>query len=337
MDLRQLAALVAVGDHGTFSAAAEALHTVQSNVSTHVARLERELGATLVDRSTGRLTEEGEAVVERARRIQLELAAVIADVASLGSDVRGAVRLGVLGTTGRWLVPRVVDRVTARHPAVDLLVAEGTSSNILPRLVAGTIDLALLTLPVLSTDITAESLFDEDLLLVVPEEHPLATAQQLAVADLADTDLLLPAPGTVFRAELDADAAHAGITFRAKAELDGVRLLASLAFEGFAPAIVPASSLPRWLSGPFRAMPVEGLTRRRIGLASRARGLPAAPVKAVAAVLREAVADEVQELTGIHLPLPDPRLTEDRHQPVGSATHRSAARSSSASSKKMSR
>lgn len=302
MDLRQLAALVAVGDHGSFSAAAEALHTVQSNVSAHVARLERELGATLVDRARGRLTEEGAAVVERARRIQHELDAVVADVTALSADVRGSVRLGVLGTTGRWIVPRLVDSLHERHPAIELTVSEGTSAGIQPRLLSGTIDLALLTLPVLSSDISTTRLFDEDLLLVAPADDPLARAERLSVANLAGTRLLLPAPGTVFRAELDADAARAGITLEARAELDGVRLLASLAFEGFAPAIVPASSLPRWLSGPFRALPVEGLTRRRIGLAVRARGLPTAPAKAVETILREVVADEVKEQTGVHLP-----------------------------------
>jgi DNA-binding transcriptional LysR family regulator len=95
MDLRQLAALVAVAEHGTFSAAADALHTVQSNVSTHVARLERELGATLVDRAAGRLTEEGELVVARSRRVQAELDALAADVASLRAEVAGTTRLGV--------------------------------------------------------------------------------------------------------------------------------------------------------------------------------------------------------------------------------------------------
>ena len=89
MDLRQLAALVAVADPGSFSAAARALHTVQSNVSTHVARLERELGVTLVDRTGGWLTEEGEAVVRRARRMQAELDALDADVASLRDEVTG--------------------------------------------------------------------------------------------------------------------------------------------------------------------------------------------------------------------------------------------------------
>ena len=69
MDVRQLSALLAVADHGSFTAAAAALSTVQSNVSAHVARLEKEIGAPLVDRGSGRLTAEGEVVVARGRRI----------------------------------------------------------------------------------------------------------------------------------------------------------------------------------------------------------------------------------------------------------------------------
>src|SRR4051812_21276180 len=105
MDLRQLAAITAVADHRSFSAAARALHTVQSNVSTHVARLERELGTSLVDRLTGTLTDAGELVVERSRRIQSELEALTSDVASTLGEISGGVRLGIIGTTGRWLTP----------------------------------------------------------------------------------------------------------------------------------------------------------------------------------------------------------------------------------------
>src|SRR3977135_836041 len=92
MDLRQLRALVAVADHGSFSAAARSLHTVQSNVSTHVARLERELGVTLVARAAGIITEEGLVVVERSRRIRAELDALSSDVASLRDEVHGMAR-----------------------------------------------------------------------------------------------------------------------------------------------------------------------------------------------------------------------------------------------------
>src|SRR3954467_8520687 len=105
MDLRQLAAVTAVADHRSFSAAARALHTVQSNISTHIAHLERELGAILVDRASGLLTEAGELVVERSRRIQAELDALTSDVASSLGEISGVVRLGIIGTTGRWLTP----------------------------------------------------------------------------------------------------------------------------------------------------------------------------------------------------------------------------------------
>src|SRR5215208_3676729 len=129
MDLRQLAALVAVADTGTFSAAADLLHTVQSNVSTHVARLERELGVTLVDRAGGRLTPEGELVVSRARRVQAELDALAADVASVGEEVRGDARLGAIGTTARWLAPLVLSRLHRLHPAVRTILVEGPTSS----------------------------------------------------------------------------------------------------------------------------------------------------------------------------------------------------------------
>src|SRR4051794_24152610 len=122
MDLRQLNALLAVAEHGSFSAAARALHTVQSNVSTHVARLERELDAVLIDRATGAVTAEGEIVVARARRIQGELDALAADVASLHDQVAGSVRVGVIGTTARWLVPRLIRAMATHHPKVRVVV-----------------------------------------------------------------------------------------------------------------------------------------------------------------------------------------------------------------------
>ena len=83
MDLRQLNHLIAVVEHQSFSAAARALHTVQSNVSTHVAKLEKELGAVLVDRHTMQPTSEGKAVLERARRIRTELQAISDDIVSM--------------------------------------------------------------------------------------------------------------------------------------------------------------------------------------------------------------------------------------------------------------
>src|SRR5690606_18497263 len=222
MDLRQLSALVAVHDHGSFSAAARALHTVQSNVSTHVARLEKELGATLVDRATGRLTEEGHAVLDRSRRIQAEIEAIAADVASMGDVVSGTARIGVIGTVARWLVPRLVDAVHREHPLVQLTIVDATTSALMPLVLAGEIDFAIVNVPVAEPDVSIEPLFDEDRVLVAPASHPLAAFDRLTLVEVAEHDLLLAAPGTSSRDEIDDAARELGVELRAQVEVDGM-------------------------------------------------------------------------------------------------------------------
>ena len=81
MELRQLEVLVSIADNGSFSGAARALSTVQSNVSAHISRLEKELATILVERSTGRLTQDGQTVVEHARRVFNQIQDIAAAVA----------------------------------------------------------------------------------------------------------------------------------------------------------------------------------------------------------------------------------------------------------------
>lgn len=300
MDLRPLTVLIAIADHGSFSAAARALHTVQSNVSSHIARLERELQATLVDRATGSLTAEGVAVVERARRVQAELEAMAFDVASLRDEVSGSARLGVIGTTARWLIPPLVDRLRAKHPRIHLVVVDAPTTSLVPQLGSSVIDLAVVNLPVDDPEVTIEPLFDEDAVLVVPDTHPLAGRSKVTLTELADHELLLSAPGTAYRAQLDEDARTAGVTLRPLAEVDGMRLLASLAFQGFGAAILPASAAPGWVGGDWTRMPVTGARGRDVGLATRRRGLLSAPARAVREVLVEVVGIEGSRQPGIH-------------------------------------
>src|SRR5215471_6983581 len=190
MDLRQLAALVAIADHGSFSAAAKALFTVQSNVSAHIARLEQEVGATLVDRSRGRLTEEGELVAARARAVQQELDAIYADLASRGKEVAGESRIGVISTTARWLVPQVLTALRAAHPLVRAIVVESPTTTLLPQLAAGQLDAAVVNLPIDEPEVVVEPIFEEEMLLLVTSTHPLAERSEVALAELAEHRLL---------------------------------------------------------------------------------------------------------------------------------------------------
>ena len=298
MDLRQLAALTAVADAGSFSAAARRLHTVQSNVSTHVARLEHELGTTLVDRSTGALTDEGEVVVARARRIHHEIEALQADVASMLHEVSGSVRLGCIGTVSRWLVPRLLDLMDERHPRVHLVVVDATTTSLVPQVVGETLDLAVINLPLPSGELATEPLFDEDRIVLAPHGHPLAAHDRVSLAALADHALLVEPRGTAFRDELDVEAARIGLEMDVRAEIDGIRLLTSLAFEGFGPAMVTATAAPPWIEMRCRRVAVDGLTPRSVGLATPRRGRLSAPARAVRAAIRDLVLATEHE--GVH-------------------------------------
>jgi DNA-binding transcriptional LysR family regulator len=305
MELRHLRALLAVAEHRSFSSAADALGTVQSNVSALVARLERELGRTLVDRSSGALTAEGEVVVARAYRVVGEVEALTADVAALREEVVGFVRAGMIGTTARWLAPALLADLGVRHPKLRLMVAEGTNTLLEPQLAAGRLDMAILTLPVGGRDLSFEPLFEEDLVLVVPfEDDPLRGAGRVELGDLGALELLLPAPGTTFRAEIDAATKPVGVRLRPKAEVDGVRLIASLTFEGYGPAVLPATAVPAHLRPRFRLVPVDGLPARRVGLALRSRGMPSAPSRAVIDALRRLVAGPERLPEGLRAVIP---------------------------------
>jgi DNA-binding transcriptional LysR family regulator len=302
MEIRHLRALVAVAEHGSFSAAADALGTVQSNISAHVARLEKEVGSPLVDRAGGRLTAEGEVVVARAYRILGEIEAVTADLGALREEVGGSVRVGMIGTTARWLTPVLLAELSLKHPKLRLVVADGTTSGLEPQLAAGRFDMAVLTLPIPGRDLTFESLFEEDLVLVVAvDDDPLVGVSRIALDDLSRFELLLPAPGTAFRAELDAAVRPAGIQLRPRAELDGVRLLASLTFEGYGPAVLPASAVPPHLRPRFRLVRIDDLPPRHVVLAQRTRGLPSAGARAVIQTLRQLLADPEQLPEGIRV------------------------------------
>lgn len=303
MDLRQIQALIAIADQGSFSAAAASLHTVQSNISSHVARLERELAVQLVDRHTGRLTEEGAAVVERGRRAVSEIEAAVSDVAALRDEVTGTVRIGMIGTTARWLAPLLLEAAAARHPKVRLVVGDGTSATLEPHLASGSLDAAIVNLPQGIPELVEHPLFDEDLILVLPTDHPLAGVGSAQLKDLDGLELLLPAPGTAFRVEIDQACREAGVTLVPRAELDGVRLMASLAVKGLGPAILPATGATEGVMKLARVI-IPDLPRRRVGVVLRRRGRPSAPARATLEVLDAVVKENLDPAMGLHPPAP---------------------------------
>ena len=210
MELRHLDTLLAIAEEGSFTAAADALATVQSNVSQQVRQLEAELGAQLLTRTRhGAIpTECGDRVLDRARRVRRELEALRADLSMLQGLEAGDASFGIVGTASRWVVPRLVAVLRGRAPGIRLRVNEGASERLVSEVLSGELAEAVVTEPVQERRLAIETLLDEALVGVVPEDAPLPDGPVPLDALLAvGLGFVLPPAGNPLRTEVDHAAA----------------------------------------------------------------------------------------------------------------------------------
>lgn len=271
MDLRHLDALLAIAETGSFTAAADRLHTVQSNVSDIVRQLETELDVPLLVRGRrgAEPTEFGRVVLERARRVRNELEALRNDISMLRGLESGHATLGVVGTVSRSLVPQVVADLAQRARGVQLRVHEGASERLAAQVAERELAQAVVTEPVSDPRLVVEHLLDEDLVALVPVDTDL-DAETLTIRALAKYRMILPPSGNPLRAELDLAARDAGVEFNVLVEIDGVRLIADLVASGAGVTIIPETAVPDG-DDRVRALPISEVPPRRLALVS-ARG-----------------------------------------------------------------
>jgi DNA-binding transcriptional LysR family regulator len=272
VELRHLDALVAIDDHRSFTAAADALHTVQSNISDMIRQLESELGVTLLvrNRRGATPTEFGAVVLDRARRIHGELAAMRQDVSMLLGLEAGHATLGVVGTTSRWLVPELVATLRREAPSVALRINEGASERLAAEVAEREIAQAVLTEPVTDARLVVEHLLIEDLVALVPRTLASAFVVPVPLAALAAHPLVLPPIGNPLRDEVESEAHDQGLELSVPVEIEGVRLIADLVAAGAGVSIIPETAVPT--DAPdVRSLAIADVPPRRLALVS-ARG-----------------------------------------------------------------
>lgn len=292
MDIRHLDALLAIAETGSFSAAAEMLHTVQSNVSEQIRQLERELGVPVLVRGRrgATPTEFGRVVLERARRIRGELESMRVDLSLLQGLEAGHASLGVVGTASRWLVPALVEDLRERAPGVHLRINEGASERLAAEVVAHEVTMAVVTEPILDARLAVEHLLEEDLVGLVPGNVELGPAP-VPFSALAALSLILPPAGNPFRLEIDEVAAAHGLTLSVPVEVEGVRLIADLVAAGRGASILPETAVPFGRSN-LRTVPIAGMPPRRLALVTARH--------AYLSLADRAVRDAVKRLVRLH-------------------------------------
>ncbi|MEQ8249792.1 MAG: LysR substrate-binding domain-containing protein [Oceanibaculum nanhaiense] len=199
ISMKHLRYFEALAQHRHFGRAAEACSISQPALSLQVKELEEIVGAPLVERGTRqiRLTGLGESFAARARVI-LRAVEELGDLARASHrPFSGQLRLGVIPTVAPYLLPSVINSLTLRYPALDLLPRESTTQRLIGELMNGRLDAAILALPVSEPALTAVSLFEEEFFLVRPQadaDKPVPSAETLQ-----DMRLLLLEEGHCFR------------------------------------------------------------------------------------------------------------------------------------------
>jgi DNA-binding transcriptional LysR family regulator len=191
LDVRRLRVLREVAQTGSFSAAAESLAFTQPAVSRQIATLEAEAGTRLVERSARgvRLTQAGELLVGHADAILDRLTAAENQLEALNSLAGGRLHIGATATANATLIPLAIRAFDELYPEVHLRLDEALTSELIDRVAAGELDLAIVANPErydLPGEIVIDHLMDDPQHLAVARDHPLADAAEIRMADLAD-------------------------------------------------------------------------------------------------------------------------------------------------------
>lgn len=300
--LRQFQYLVAVSDTLSFRRAAEICHVSQPTLSDQIRELEAKLKVQLIERSRRKvvMTQIGSEIADRARRVLRDVQD-IGELAERGRHILdGTLRLGVLPSLGPYLLPIVLPYLRQRYPDLTLYLREDTGDGLLRRLDDGDLDLLVFSTPVRREGFSTAELFREPLWLALPKNHPLSAKDQVEAADLQGLTVLALETGHSLHAQVMAlcrDHGAKPLLDFATTSLDTLRQMAVMEVGAtFLPALyvrAEARQDSELAVIPFKEPPPS----RDIGLVWRAQSARRSEYLALAAHIRDVLANDVPEVS----------------------------------------
>ncbi|QNQ91257.1 LysR family transcriptional regulator [Corynebacterium poyangense] len=266
------------------SDAARELAISQPTLSRRIAKLEKELGSELFDR-TGRgihLNQRGEAYVPHARAALAELEAGRTKVRRLMDPERGTVRLDFIHSLGTWMVPDILRAHRQAHPHLDIKLHQGPAQEVSNRVLYDQADIALVGPRPEESREGGElgwcRLHRQRLALAFPEEHPLAIeGEEIHFSEIASENVVAMLPGYGTRIMLDKLSAEYDVRLRIVFESMELTTVSGLVTAGLGVALLPLDD-PYLL--PHRAVlrPLTPAVYRDLGMVWRQGAAPAPPV-----------------------------------------------------------
>jgi LysR family hydrogen peroxide-inducible transcriptional activator len=295
--LRQLQYVVALADAGQFSEAARICHVSQPALSKQIRELEDQLEVTLFERTRPRVlpTFEGKHLIARARKVLLEARELVDQATASRGPLRGRLILGVIPTIAPYLLPTLLGPLRREYPALELVLHEAQTDDLIRKLKEGQLDVLLLAFPIDDRGLTGIDLFEEPFVLAAPAGHAMAELRSIEEVELVGERLMLMAEGHCFRDHALSMCARAGAYEEVSIQATSITTLALMVQNGLGATLIPALAVDDAFRGVddvvLRSFGAEGPSRR-IGLRWRESSAGAEAFN----VLGQFIVDQVRRL-----------------------------------------
>lgn len=270
VELAQLDAFLQVARHRSFSRAAEALFLTQPSVTARIQSLEREIGERLFDRS-GRsvtLTDAGRAFIRHAQRALTAVQEGTDAIEAVRHGEVGSLRIGSSSSIGTYVLPKILKTFRDARPRVHIYLTTGTSEEVIERLLAGELHVAICRLTQ-HPELEAIHLFNDDLTLVVAPNHPFASRRRVKMSDAGREPFLFFERGSSYHSLIYSVFLRLGIVPESVMELDSIETTKHMVEAGLGVAILPLSNVEREVAAGHLATvqitDLEQPTQREVG------------------------------------------------------------------------
>ena len=252
LDAQTLRIVGAIAEHGSITAAADALGLSQPAVSQHLRRAEQRLGLALAERigRSVRLTEAGEVLARHARTITNAFDAAAGELAELSGLRAGRVRLAGFPTASSTVVPKLVKQLAATHPGLSVSYLEAEPPEAVEAVRSGAVDVAItFSYPGDRVDphqesaqgLSVDSLWQDEMLVALPASHPAAAHDRVPIDELSSETWVAGCPRC--RGHLLQVTESAGFTPTIAYETDNFSAVLGMADAGIGIALVPTLAL----------------------------------------------------------------------------------------------
>ena len=243
MDLRRLEIFAKVAELGSFSRAAEALSLTQPTVSEHVRALDDELGAQLLDRlGRGAMpTRAGEVLLGYARRMLALSREARQALDRLQGRMSGELVIGGSTIPGEYVLPALIGQFKLKYPDISLCLLIGSSRQVSEWVDEGRVEVGVVGARPAPRTLVARELMEDELVVVVPADHPWSGTGQVRLADVEQEPLLVRERGSGSREARDRGLAEAGTglaRFRVVGELGSTQAIKQAVRAGVGVALI---------------------------------------------------------------------------------------------------